>query len=472
MGFRLNADKITTSYTKTLSEFLAGLRYEDIPADVRERAKLITIQTIGAGLATKGTPIEKKAVSIGKAFGAGAPSATLWTDGSKVSMAAAAYTAGTLCDALDWEDCSWVGHPSAGIVPVSVIVSEALNKSGKDLLTAVVAAYETSQRIAMVVQPDPDWDYIKGWGLTSWQIFAALAPAAKLMGLTPEQVNQAFGFGALCCPIQSQLHHITMSDAYHFEHGFRAKDGVLCAMTAKAGVDNYMDVFDDTYSWDYHMCPHPKRDWYTKDLGRYWLTCETLLKHWPANMWVQTPVELADTIHRKYGVCAEDIEEIIIDPPTDYRMFYDPRGYTSLVQAQFSTPFMLATYFLNPDHPGKDWFVESLLTDPKILDLAGRVHGGPTMPHDVPGVNFDQFRKNDYPMKTMTIRTKDGKVFTESMARHPGHPRNMMTLDQVLDRFRIQAGATLQGEKLDKAVEFLARLETVEDMAEIGQFLS
>ena len=151
MSFRMNADKIHTTYTKTLSEFLTNLKYEDIPEEVRQRAKLIAIQTIGAGLATKGTPIGEKAVAIGKMCGCGEPTATLWTDGSKVSMTAAAYTAGTITDALDWEDCSWVGHPSASIVPVSIIVGEALKKSGKDVITAIVAAYETSQRIAMVV---------------------------------------------------------------------------------------------------------------------------------------------------------------------------------------------------------------------------------------------------------------------------------------------------------------------------------
>ena len=471
MSFRLNADQITTHYTRTLSEFVAKLKYEDIPEEIRQRAKLIAIQTIGAGLAAKGTTIGDRAVSIGRTCGAGEPSATLWTDGSKVSMSGAAFTAGTLTDALDWEDCSWVGHPSAGIVPVAVIVAEATKKSGKDLITAIVAAYEASQRIAMVVQPDPDWDYMKGWGLTSWQIFAALVPAAKLLDLTPEQINQAFGFGCLCCPIQSQLHHITMSDAYHFEHGFRAKDGILCALTAKAGVDNYMDCFDDTYSWDYHMCPHPKRDWYTKDLGYFWLTGETLLKHWPANMWVQTPLELADLIHRKYGVNAEDIEEIIMDPATDNRMFYDPKGYTSLVQAQFSTPFMLASYFLNPDHPGKAWFERERLTDAKVLELAGRVHGGPTEPHDNPGKSFDLFRKGDYPVKTMTVRTKDGREYTESLGRHLGHPRNMMTLDQVCDRFRIQASACMSPEKSEQAIALLADIENCGDISALGSFL-
>ena len=469
MGFRLNADQITTQYTKTLSEFVANLKYEDIPPEVRERAKLIAMQTIGVGLATKGTPIGERAVNIGKMGGCGEPSATLWTDGSKVSMSSAAFTAGTITDALDWEDCSWTGHPSAGIVPVAFVVAEALKKSGKDFITAIVAAYETSQRIAMVVQPDGDWDPMTGWGLTSWQIFAALVPAAKLMDLNAEQVNQAFGFGCLCCPVPSQLHHITMSDAYHFEHGFRANDGVVCALTAKAGVDNYTDCFDDTYSWDYHMCPNPKRDWYTKDLGEKWLTMETLMKHWPANMWIQTPLELADVIRTKYGVKAEDIEEIILDPLIINRMYYDPKGYTSLVQAQFSVPFMLASYFLTPN-PGKAWFEKDLLTDPKVLELAGKVHGGPSKP-DTTSQGFKDFQNGKFPMKTLIVKTKDGKEYRESMDCHPGHPRNMMTLEQFCDRFRIQASATLSGEKLEQAVQAFAHIEDCQDLSTLGQFL-
>ncbi len=39
MGYRVNANDITTNYTQTLAEFTANLKYEDIPEDVRERAK-------------------------------------------------------------------------------------------------------------------------------------------------------------------------------------------------------------------------------------------------------------------------------------------------------------------------------------------------------------------------------------------------------------------------------------------------
>ena len=103
MGFRVNADQIKTNYTDTLSRFTADLKYEDIPAEVRERAKFIAMQTVGVGLATKGTPIADRSVALGK-FTGGAVSeggATLWTTGCKSSVVGAAFCNSTLADALD-----------------------------------------------------------------------------------------------------------------------------------------------------------------------------------------------------------------------------------------------------------------------------------------------------------------------------------------------------------------------------------
>lgn len=470
MSYRVNADQITTHYTQTLADFTANLKYEDIPPEVLQRAKYITMQTIGATLGTNGLPIAKKAIAIGKACGAGEPSATLWVDGSKVSMTSAVFSNSTLADALDWEDCSWTGHPSAGVVPVAWAVAEGLHKSGKDLLVSVVAAYEVYQRVAMVVQPPASWDILRGWGLTSWQVFAGVVPAAKLMGLTAEQINQAFGFGVLCCPVQSNLHHATMSDAYHFEHGFRAKDGILSAMTAMAGVANYMDCFDDPNSFDAHMTPEARREWYTKELGSRWLIMEALLKHWPANMWLQTPLELLDKILSRHAISPDNIEEIILDPPTTGRMYYSPDGFNSLTQAQFSAPFILASYVLDPN-PGQAWFDESKLKDPDILAVAAKVKGGSSEPHLISEC-FKGFQQGEFPFKTLTVTTKDGKSYSESMDCPPGHPKNMMTPEQFCDRFRVQAAATLEGEKLEKAVAALNDLENCEDIASLDWIFS
>lgn len=286
MTYRVNANQITTSYTATLAEFIAGLKYEDIPSEVREHAKKIVIQTVCGSFSAKGTPTGEQAVRIGQMNGAGEPCATLWTDGGRVSIISAAFTAGVLANAPAWAD-GWTGLLSAGVVPAALVVSEAGRLDGRALITAVVAGYEVSRRVDLVVQPPADRDAVNSWEMTGRQVFAAVVPAARLLGLTAEQIEQAMGFGCLCCPPRSSLRRSAAPGCCRFEYGFRAQDGILCALTARAGVDHYTGCFDDPYSWDYHMCLAPRRDWYIKDLGKRWLTLE-------APLWNRTPAALQD----------------------------------------------------------------------------------------------------------------------------------------------------------------------------------
>ena len=87
--------------------------------------------------------------------------------------------------------------------------------------------------------------------------------------------------------------------------------------------------------------------------------------------------------------------------------------------------------------------------------------------------SFKMFREEKgFPMKTVTVTLKDGRRFEEKMDCHPGHPKNMMTREQFVERFRIQAEPVLSGEKLEKAIEVLCDIENVQDIAEAAALLS
>ena len=66
-----NWHKITTNYTDVLSEYAEKLRYEDIPPEVIERAKMIMLQTIGVSLAAKHAPCTQKAITMAVAANGG-----------------------------------------------------------------------------------------------------------------------------------------------------------------------------------------------------------------------------------------------------------------------------------------------------------------------------------------------------------------------------------------------------------------
>lgn len=171
------------NYTRTLSEYAVKLRYEDLPKEVIEQAKLLTLHVLGVSLAGCRVTQGNEAIALSKDMGGEKKESTILGDGNKVSCVQAAFANSTLADVLDWEDCSWTGHPSAGAIPAALAVGERVKASGKDYITSLVAGYEVYQRIAMAVQPTPEFYSKCGWGLTSWQIFAAAIPAAKLMKL-------------------------------------------------------------------------------------------------------------------------------------------------------------------------------------------------------------------------------------------------------------------------------------------------
>ena len=96
----------------------------------------------------------------------------------------------------------------------------------------------------------------------------------------------------------------------------------------------------------------------------------TLLKHWPANMWVQTPVEIAYDLVTEHGIKPEDIRDIIVDPPKEGRMDTPPdEGFRSLTHAQFSTPYVISA-LIHDRHPGAHWYSPAMLQNPSVISLA------------------------------------------------------------------------------------------------------
>jgi len=455
------------NYTKTLADYAVGLKYEDIPKEVVEQAKLLTLHTLGVALAACATKQGKEAIALAKAFSGDKRESTILGDGSKVSCIQAGFANGALADILDWEDCSWTGHPSANAIPAALAVGEMIKASGKDYITSVVAGYEVYQRIAMAVQPTEKWDWFKrGWGLTSWEIFAGAIPAAKLFKLSEDKMAQAIGVAGVCTPIVNIKHDMWRSNIYHYQHGLTCRDGIVSAFIAQSGINGLYDMLDGETGYWVSVSDNCDWDWMTKGLGKDYLIMETYFKHWPTNMWINQPLDAVDAIVKAEGIKADDVAEVIVEPVFEKRMDYKPEGYSGNVQAQFSIPFCIATMLLEPE-PGPNWYTEEKLKDPKLLELASKVKAtGPMMKM---AEAFVLFRAGDYPEVSVEIVTKDGRRFKETIIFPKGHPKNRMTVDEFKDRFRRAASFALKPDKIESAIEKILNLEEVADVSEIGE---
>ena len=187
-------------------------------------------------------------------------------------------------------------------------------------------------------------------------------------------------------------------------------------------------------------------------------------------MWVQSPVEAVAEIAERHAIRPEDVEEIIIDPPVGDRMWVSETGFQSITHAEFSVPYVVSAYLHHPA-PGAAWYSPETLSNPGVIALMQRVKPGPSAP-ETPEKGFARFRQGDYPVETVTLRTKDGQTYTASSGKHPGHPHNMYTEAQLRARFLVQAAPVLSEPEAERAFETLLNAEALSDAAALSAVLA
>jgi 2-methylcitrate dehydratase PrpD len=182
--------------TATLAAYVANLRFEDIPEEVRERAKALTLDFLGSAIRARrdaeSTPSLFKMLEELALDGRG--DATVFGDNRTWTPAVAALLNGALGHSLDFDDTHADSslHPSAPVVPAAFAVGELVGASGREVLTAIVAGYEVCCRLGNAL--DPTSHYARGFHPTATAgTYGAAAAAAKLFRLSKEQIIAAFG---------------------------------------------------------------------------------------------------------------------------------------------------------------------------------------------------------------------------------------------------------------------------------------
>jgi len=138
-----------------------------------------------------------------------------------------------------------------------------------------------------------------------------------------------------------------MSDFYHLQFGFTGMNGTMLARMAKRNeLDNMYNIFDIEGGYSFMMQRGDNPEWLNRNLGSEYMFNEILFKHWPANMWIQTPLDCLDKMRAEHGFKAQEIESIYITPGFQFRDGYRPEGYRSVKDGQFSIPYCLAAYLL------------------------------------------------------------------------------------------------------------------------------
>src|SRR5258708_22479582 len=143
--------------TATLAAYVADLKFEDIPSEVLDRAKVLTLDFLGSAIRARrdaeSTPSLLKMLEALALDGGG--ESTVFGDSKTWTPAVAALLNGALGHSLDFDDTHADSslHASAPVVPAAFAVGELVVASRRDVRTAILAGYEVGCRLGNARDP-------------------------------------------------------------------------------------------------------------------------------------------------------------------------------------------------------------------------------------------------------------------------------------------------------------------------------
>jgi 2-methylcitrate dehydratase PrpD len=216
-----------------LARFAHGLRYEAIPAEVRERAKHLMLDATGCGLAARRFDFAAPALRAAAELG-GAGARGVLGQRERLALRDAVLANGILLHGLDYDDTHTEGvvHLTVSLLPTVLGVAAELGAHGRDLLVAYVAGMEAGARIAAVARGAFHQVGFHPTGVVG--AFACAIAAAKLQGLDAAGIATAQGL-ALSTASGSLEFLEDGSWTKRFHPGWAGVAGTTAATFAKHG---------------------------------------------------------------------------------------------------------------------------------------------------------------------------------------------------------------------------------------------
>jgi 2-methylcitrate dehydratase PrpD len=197
-------------------------------------------------------------------------------------------------------------------------------------------------------------------------------------------------------------------------------------------------------------------------LGDSFIIMDRWVKLYPMNTTLHAPVEALLKITRENDLKHDDIEEIDaawqrVEP------FLAKQEVSTIVSAQASLPFALAVAAVR-GKVGVDEFTEETVADPVIQSMIPR-----TVVHQ--DSNLYAKVKNSMPGR-VTVRTKDGREFTDEVLYPKGNPSNPLTEDEFKEKFMDMAVRVLGADQADGLYRQARALPEVDDVSDLAPLFS
>jgi 2-methylcitrate dehydratase PrpD len=441
----------STDVTARLAGYMVSARDKALPPEVLIACKHRILDTLGAMVSGARMRPGEMAVAYVKSLGGTEQSSIV---ASKIRTSAAnAAMANAMCahsDETDDFEPVTKAHPGCSVVPSAFAMAEKDGRSGEEFVRAVALGYDLCCRLLMALGPDLVRGTHRSAEGTS-STFGSLGAAASLARLDEKAMRFAISYAAqqvsgLWSWVKDEDH---IEKSFDFA-GMGARNGVMAATMAEAGLTGVADVLDGTHNLFIALSTKPEPEEMVKDLGHRFYVTETAIKTFSVGYPNQSPLDALLTLRKDNKLTPDNVQSILVKLPTDSIGIVG-----SSAMPDVSCQHLMAVALVKGAVSFIDSHDQGLMKDKAILAQRDKVK-----------VVAEQSLMDPAAPRgaIVEVTMTDGQKVEHFTKFPPGTKENPLTTEQVAAKTRDLITPVLGKEKSEKLIAQVLDLEKVKDM--------
>jgi 2-methylcitrate dehydratase PrpD len=435
-----------------LSGFVGEFRSRALPPDVVHAAARCVVDWMAATI-PGGVQPPATLLALALADEASAGGAVLIPSGQTTGARTAALINGCAAHTIEFDDIyrDALYHPGAPTISAALAIAQQRHASGGLFTRSVIAGYELSTRIGVVVQPT----HYNFWHTTGTVgTFGAAAAAATVLGLDTERCAHALATsGTLAAGLQQAFRSHSMSKPLHSGHA--AETGLLAALGAERGVTGTLDILEGPRGFGAAMSDNPDFSRALENPSAFNIRDMTF-KNYSACGHTFAAIDAVRELKARHGLAVSDVESIEI---ASYSKAIEVAGNLNpqtAFEAQFSLPYCVGVALATGSARLEAFTAERLL-DAEVRSLMSQTK-----------LSVDAQAESVYPQQRaamVTVRTKDGRLLKHYAPTRKGDPDNPLSDAELSEKF-MELVAPLYGTA--PASNLLAALWLIDSLSDLA----
>jgi 2-methylcitrate dehydratase PrpD len=439
-----------TGVTQDLAAFVAGSRWEDIPAEVRREGVRSLLNFVGCALGgCHDVAIDLAARVLAPTFGPA--QASLIGRPERPDVLNAAFLNGAAANVLEYDDTHLptVMHPAAPAAPGVLALAEQRPVEGRALLHALILGIETGCRVGIGLMPT---HYRRGWHITATcGIFSGAAAAGKVLGLDTQHMAWSLGHAATqSAGLVESLGSMSKSLGV----GNAARNGLAAALFAEAGFTAADRAIEGRYGFAPVTSDSVDLGAMTQGLGERWEILANAYKPYPCGVVLFPVIDACLELRAKHAPAAERIARVVVRGHPLMRERTDRPDVEDGRSAKVSLQHSAAVAFLF-GAAGLQQYEDACVADPAVRALRAKV-------------SFQEDAAVPLESAIVELHLADGTILSEHVRHGRGTPGRPMSDDELDDKVR---ELTAFGAPSLDAPELIAAIRGLEDEADVSKII-